>query len=335
MKTLQLFTVKRLGFQNFLRLCIILPLLVACDFDLNELESKDKKQCPAPPQTKISLIGGDVNLVQYPATFVIGMYYEDNTLASSCTGTFVGTDRLVTAAHCVADESKKIASIGFAREYEGLRAANVIRTKSWVMHPDYIAKNPNMTDATKNDLMFVFFPAGTYTQNPFAKFATKPAVANDAITLLGYGSTRVEPTDINKTFNVGTRKLGQTTIEEIYSPGGDAIFWSKLASAESAGDKPGIGHGDSGGPIYNAAGEITGLMRGFNIVTNAQQSTLYSWAVNVNYKPVADFISEQMNYKPEKEATAPKQEAPPAAPKQEAPAVDQEVKPTAEKTNCP
>ncbi|MCX6129908.1 MAG: trypsin-like serine protease [Proteobacteria bacterium] len=335
MKAYALYALCKLNIKTSIQLCILIPLLSACGLNTKAPVYKPRKQCTAPSINHFNLIGGNTELLEYPATFVVGMYLEDNSLKASCTGTFVGTDRLVTSAHCVADSSEKISSIGFASTYAGLKAADVIRTESWAIHPSYIARNPDMNEATKNDVMFAFFPPGTYTQKPFAKFATKRAGANDEITLLGYGSTSIDPNDIDKTFNVGTRKLGKSTIDAIYPPGGDAIFWSKIANADLAGSKPGIGHGDSGGPIYNTAGEITGLMRGFSIDPKEQQPILHSWAVNVNYKPIADFINEQMNYKTPEQLAAPNPETQTSAPVETAKPnnLEPEAKPAAQKAN--
>ena len=173
--------------------------------------------------------------VDYPAVVQI------NQDGASCTATFIRSDVLLTAAHCidlnagpVVVPSLKIASSDF------------------VVHPDYPAK-------FDKDVALVFFDRDVAT-------TTMPLQYNlptkgDPVRLVGFGNNRYLQ-GLKSAGATGVKRTGSNRVVEANREG---ISLLGIPSAFPEGHLTPTGEnssgapGDSGGPLLNASGEILGI----------------------------------------------------------------------------
>jgi hypothetical protein len=252
-------------------------------------EARPACRTPAPRAT--SLVGGFVDDEQFPATVALGMHDPSGRLTHTCTGTFVRDDAVVTSAHCVADyPAGEVESISFAADILQLKTGGTASTTKWAVHPDYQQRG-SVTKQAKNDAMVVFFPRKSFTGS-LPRIATRSIAANEAITLVGYGHTWIDPDDVMKSGAGDVRKVGYNRIDEVYD---DVLFWSAQNRRGSGVEQSFayINHGDSGGPVLGPTGDLAGLMSRLSLSSDASGVThLTSWATDITH--VASFLQAQL-----------------------------------------
>lgn len=172
-------------------------------------------------------------------------------LSSLCTGTFISDDTVLTSAHC----------LELRDDPDDYFKPFVLPSLTWQkslsvrIHPDYYRG----TDAP-TDVALVYFPPQTAPAiHPLAAVAP---VKGEEVTMVGFGDNEFAEDGSSTGANPTVKRVGHNTILAM-----DADFIRMLGQAKAISDKDGkasgtesvVNHGDSGGPLFNAQGELVGL----------------------------------------------------------------------------
>ena len=171
-----------------------------------------------------------------------------NGLNARCSGTFVADNIVLTAAHCLFDNTgQAVKRIVYqapdGREHDGKLYPS--KDFDW---------SGSMVDRITSDLGMVHFD--TRLAPKIAKIAQKIPLKGDAITLVGYGVTDLltETGDGNKNFGHNDVQLVKENIVYVAGYAQDRIR-DVPKGVESIS-----GAGDSGGGIFNANGELVAVI---------------------------------------------------------------------------
>ena len=160
---------------------------------------------------------------------------------SSCTATFIRSDVLMTAAHCIDRDGAPVV-------VPSLKIASSV----FVVHPDYPAN-------FDKDVALVFFDRDVATVTMQLKYDLPEK--GDPVTLVGFGNNRYIQ-GLKSAGATGVKRTGTNNVVEINNRG---ISLLGTPAAFPAGELTPTGKdsagapGDSGGPLLNAAGEILGI----------------------------------------------------------------------------
>jgi MYXO-CTERM domain-containing protein len=188
--------------------------------------------------SKLPLINGTLSDASYqPAVGALVIMYPGR-LTVRCTGTLVGHDRVLLAAHCFDNLSASL-NLGFFRgptTHIDVPESQIVPVASHLVHPSYTSSPPPDSIDNYNDIAVIRLahPAGI----PPAKMV-RAADANNLVAVgkqvivAGYGQTMLLDQSSS-----GTRHHGTTTINEV----GTHEF--RL----DGNDLPNKCTGDSGGP---------------------------------------------------------------------------------------
>ncbi len=136
---------------------------------------------------------------------------------SSCTASFISTDVLLTAAHCVYRKS-------FADDVKVM------------MHPLYVASG----EANRMDLALIKFPKKM--SDNVVQISPGAAKVGDAITIVGFGLN-----DAQNTSTSGIKRKGNNTLQ---NRSGGLLVFSGLVRGDNDGLNSASASGDSGGPMF-------------------------------------------------------------------------------------
>ncbi|MGC4069390.1 MAG: trypsin-like serine protease [Polyangiaceae bacterium] len=189
-------------------------------------------------QNEGALVGGHVATEsEYPATVYIG----------GCTGTKVGPQHFLTAAHCV---NASMTSLTMTTDNNAQNAVN-LPVLSVNIHPEYAnctACNGTDDFGMKPDVALVI--VSQLTPNvPVATIDPNPVAVGDAVTLTGYGCEN----GVGQPSGPARLKVGDThsvdpslVTDGVNTP---AAYVTTLGPALDS-SSPGLCPGDSGGPLY-------------------------------------------------------------------------------------
>lgn len=160
-----------------------------------------------------------------------------------CTGTALGSGKILTAAHCVLDDaSGQVLVIDAQRISVGILSANALPLIASPMVPEQMLKNcmPECPDLAFDFAVLQIDGAKGSLFRPAAKFSLISSPGSTDITMAGYGTTTM-PAQLSKTgLYIGSQVLSleskDQSLEWIYS----------LSGSESSS----FCSGDSGGPIF-------------------------------------------------------------------------------------
>jgi hypothetical protein len=108
--------------------------------------------------------------------------------SGGCTGSFVSSDLMITAAHCVA-RAKTVALV----DEKGSVGAKVTR-ENFFIHPNWPTGGAacEKRGEAKYDVALIRFPRGTYKGDTFAELSGAAPEAGDSIKIVGFGHNKVE-----------------------------------------------------------------------------------------------------------------------------------------------
>jgi V8-like Glu-specific endopeptidase len=203
------------------------------------------------------LIGGKVVPKSwYPAVVMLDLG------DGSCTGTLVGPEVLITAAHC--------ADSGYARFGINNEVYEVELTQSPHYDADYRFREPDADTRVNVDLALGVVSKPVKGVEPVS-MAGAPKVGT-AITLLGYGCTNTE----GEGGNDGKLRRGRNRVAEYRGSG----YIANDESLTAAGC-----YGDSGGPVLDDSGRIVGVHSQANIEDT-------TWEIRLDTKQAVSFIKK-------------------------------------------
>ncbi len=227
--------------------------------------------------TTLKIIGGTKDNVSYPEAIKLGLMKHG--LSTYCSGTIVREDLVLTAAHCIVDAD--YAFLYLSDDKVGPS------NETFVIFPNFRRPLTELEwDLSLNsDVAFVVFPRGSFAGHAIGKIAPSSPKEGDAVHLVGYGQTELK--------TQGIRHVGSNTVRKIMPSLANSIVLTTTAVGTSTSVSA---PGDSGGPLFNSAGEIVGVTASggmhLDITTENPRDSFY---VNLNDPGVAEFIKIVMS----------------------------------------
>lgn len=178
---------------------------------------------------------------------------------SNCTGTFISSSVVLTAAHCVEGlKDPKNGPLYYARHDAEGKIYAVALAQSATQYPGYDIK----IGSGANDLAIVRFPEGTAPA--ISEIGVSPSIG-DPFTIVGYGNNdfTYRPTgELQQASGALTLRSGSNVI---YKSENDILYFAGVSRASVRGLQPGTevsaGQGDSGGPMF-VDGKLVGVASG-------------------------------------------------------------------------
>ena len=228
------------------KLFLILPFLfLGCGSGINYSETQ--------------VING-VETSSYPAVTSLKLFHSNGS-RGLCTGTFIKSNLILTAAHCV-DGVKGVEALGH-------RASRII----------YNSKHSYTWEGLGHDFALVEF-SEEISPN-IMEVSTTPLLSGQIMTLIGYGINTYIPYREGS----GSKRIGFNTYRmNDYLARGIVQFEGLQLPVNSRGTylNASVGQGDSGGPLI-ANGKIVGVASA-QALYNDVNSSYYSYTVGENFK---------------------------------------------------
>lgn len=163
---------------------------------------------------------------------------------------------MLTAAHCLAIPGAKLNAVSFKLN------GKTYQSRRWVVHPSYIPTSFFIG----NDIALVQLTTSV-TGIPYGKLPTGAPVAGTQLIIVGYGLAGTGwggVTGASGMFIPGSQILRQDTtgVKRIGAVKADTVTAAHVAWNFIKPQISNTAPGDSGGPAFNAAGEIVGVTSG-------------------------------------------------------------------------
>ncbi len=200
--------------------------------------------------SEAKIVGGVEDDLIHPEVVALESLLE-NGKAGRCTGTIVRDDLILTAAHCVVNDMPLKSILATPYLSHGAEQALSLgkQASQYLFLPSYDPKL-DYKERIPRDLAFVIFPKGTFAGRPMGQFAPEDPLLGDMVRLVGYGRTNAADPDSNP---MSKRHTGTATVSLI-NPG-IIIFATEQVGLTTVS----VAQGDSGGALFNAAGQVVGV----------------------------------------------------------------------------
>ena len=193
--------------------------------------SSSLAESKAPPTA--ALIGGTyVDAHPLPIAIVAG-------LKSYCSGLLVGPRVVLTAAHCLDDDTP-------AEQYQVAVGGSLHAVSAVQMHPSYEPNSPVSLSKSRFDIGLVTLGSAVLTVKPTPILLNHPLKLNDVISVQAFGSNE-KPDSAFKTI-YEEAKSADLKVEELY----DGLIATSFSGSNAA-----MCSGDSGGPVTMKIGNVT------------------------------------------------------------------------------
>jgi len=231
--------------------------------------------------------GSEASPDSYPSVVKI-MRQESESNPVLCTGTFISSYAILTAAHCNGNQAKPTFDIVWT-DYEG----NSITGTSDVseVHPLFA----NDKRIHPNDLMVIkLLFEGKATPQPSVITST-PVSINQQVTLVGFGNDKNFEQDGNLTGSgdgtkrIGTNKVYTTMRSGLIVVSGDPGGYNTTENTSVTGN------GDSGGPLF-VDGNLAGITVGGALLKHPSTSKMraVSYFVDLTKIENLNFVDSQL-----------------------------------------
>ena len=202
------------------KLILITLLAVAC--------GKEGETVKSSSSTLKIVNGKEVGQDDPAIKSTVGIFRKGDTNRPTCSGTLVGPNHIVTAAHCLDKEPLKI---GFGQKAN----ETTFKVASYMKHPDYVSYP---------DIGLIVFD-GMIDPKKHKIVDIRPPIKGEKILISGFGITSSSKRDH------GVLRITQTKVSRINK---------KTLQFYSVPDRKGPCNGDSGGPVFVKEGEALVLI---------------------------------------------------------------------------
>ena len=253
-------------------------------------------------QSRLSISGGEViDSQEFPSVI---MLYNEMT-HTVCTGTFVTHDTVLTAAHCIgenSDEYKEVQHsirlwestvVNGVPSFQGTKASVSVH-----IHPQWISESKRKV-VNQFDLGIVLFPPNTATE--VASLAHQSPRSQEKVTIVGYGLPGYLADGSEASVKVGTKRKGVNRIAGLFQGLIYIKDFSQKGPDEGISELNGWARtapGDSGGPMFIDQ-KLVGITAGGGQISAKKGFSAY---VNLHSVSSGNFLrSHQVNLQLESE----------------------------------
>lgn len=241
-------------------LLIVLPIFTACSVISErgtELHNTTEPRNCEIAGKSFGIVGGEIlsSDNDLSSSTVMVVHINRNDEVSTCTGTLIDSDKVISAAHCLTPDGKRTV-IAFTNNASCLTKApkRTLRlVTSEAIHPEYSYEKFSLNNAAKDLAILKFrgaIPEGYKVRAlPSPSFTVHP---NDTLVMTGYGTT-IEGGDDSGTLRFTTTPATHLTPEFHIAFSKETVSVPGTWTVEQP--HKGVCNGDSGGPLYAQNGQ--------------------------------------------------------------------------------
>jgi secreted trypsin-like serine protease len=210
--------------------------------------------------------------------------YNEKT-GEICTGTFVNSTQVLTAAHCLSGEQNKIGEVDVELsivEFLDIKKGKYLvfgRSKKAIRHPHWVRRSVS----NSWDIGLVEFDEGV--AKGFSDILTEKSPSlSDKVELVGYGTDQISVFSILE--RAGTKRWGENLISGLSRRKGYFYVDSSPLNSNKIGAHALGNFGDSGGPVF-VEGKVAGV---WSRTTDNYEGI----AIDLNSKSSKRFLSKHL-----------------------------------------
>ncbi|MFI1480560.1 S1 family peptidase [Streptomyces sp. NPDC020747] len=194
------------------------------------------------------IVGGSTTTA---ATYPYVMQITDSSQNQFCGGTLVSATKVVTAAHCMVDETTSSVRVVGGRTYRNGTNGTVSRVSNIWIHPSYV-------DAEQGDDVAVLTLSTSMPYTPISYVSsseTSVYAAGATARILGWGTTSSGGSSSNQLRTATVPTVSNATCSSAY---GSSYISSDMVCAGYTSGGVDTCQGDSGGPLI-IGGKLAGI----------------------------------------------------------------------------
>jgi hypothetical protein len=284
--------------QSWITLLMVIVVTSCSNDAAPDLPSQASGKCKK-RNASLGIVNGEVS--DDPGVKKLLIYNKKGEFIDRCTGVFISSSNLLTAAHCVLHPGLGGAAGKVVLEDTNESSEEMIPHDQYTLPKGFIGLLQNGLDVAKAsnsqfDIAIVKFKPRK--RQIFAIGAQ--GKEGDVVTMIGYGDTEAVTTKVRADYKgmtpaareayirrVFTQKSGQTSISSLRPEGYFFLEYGQV------GGRPFAAFGDSGGPLLNSNRQIIGVTscgQPKNLIAGAQSDILTG-----EWRPVYTDLNSQMS----------------------------------------